>query len=253
MISFDIAAPGIHLGNHPALNPCSAELKSGELVGIIGPNGAGKSTLIRLLAGLLPQSGEAIKLDGVSLSVLRQQTRAQRIAWLGQSRELSWDLTVEDVVSLGRHAWGGGRYGTLGDSDRNIVDDAIQRAGASHLVGRHVLSLSGGEQARVHLARLLSVGADHLLLDEPLASLDIAQQLSVLETLRAEASSGKLVCVAIHDLLLAKATFDRLIVLDAGTLVADGAPDDVLSDALLKDVFGVQASPIGQTLRPIGP
>lgn len=245
MIRFDIPSGGISLGDRAALQSFSAELRDGEMVGIVGPNGAGKSTLIRLLAGLLPASSNSVWIGGDRLGDLTQQERARHIAWLSQTRELSWDLQVEDVVALGRHAWGGGRFDRLGEADRRIVLDAMDRAGASHLAGRHVLSLSGGEQARVHLARLLAVGADHLLLDEPLAALDIAQQLSVIGALRAEAGQGKLVCLALHDLSLARTACDRLLVLKEGRLVGDGKPGEVLTADLLADVFGVAANPSG--------
>lgn len=239
-MKFAIPETGIALGSRRVLEPFDATFEKGSLVGIVGPNGAGKSTLIRLLAGLLPQSGEAVEVDHWPLSMMPVQDRARRIAWLSQSRELSWDLTVEDVVALGRHAWGGGRYDRLGPGDRAIVDGAIERAGAASLAGRHVLSLSGGEQARVHLARLFAVQADILLLDEPLAALDIAQQLAVLAALREETGKGRLVCLALHDLALAANTCDRLLVLKEGRLVADGPPADALNAATLKTVFGVE-------------
>lgn len=240
MIRFDIPYGGVSLGDRAALQPFSGVLNDGELIGIVGPNGAGKSTLIRLLAGLLPDSGQSVSIDDTALADLSSKERARQIAWLSQSRELSWDLQVEDVIALGRHAWGGGRYEQLGEADREFVNLAMSRAGASHLSGRHALSLSGGEQARVHLARLLAVGADHLLLDEPLASLDIAQQLGVLAALREEAHRGKLVCIAMHDLSLAREACDRLLVLKEGKLVADGPPDVSLTPDLLETVFGVR-------------
>ncbi|MGB3627249.1 MAG: ABC transporter ATP-binding protein [Henriciella sp.] len=245
MIRFDIPEAGISLDGRTALHPFSAELESDQIIGIVGPNGAGKSTLIRLLAGLLPASPESVWLDGKPLAAFTGLERARRIAWLSQTRELSWDLLVEDVVALGRHAWGGGRFDRLGEADRNLVFSAMARAGAAGLAGRHVLSLSGGEQARVHLARLLAVGAGNLLLDEPLASLDIAQQLGMLTALREEAAQGKLVCLALHDLSLARSVCDQLLVLKEGRLIADGPPATILTGELLETVFGVRENDAG--------
>lgn len=245
MITFDIPHDGVALGGRTVLSGFSATLEGGQLVGIVGPNGAGKSTLLKLLGGLLPHHGALVRLGDDALGNLSPTARARRIAWLSQSRELSWDLCVEDVVAMGRHAWGGGRFDSLGPDDRDIVVESMQKAGAAHLARRHVLALSGGEQARVHLARLFCVQADILLLDEPLAALDIAQQLSVMKALTVEAGCGRLVCIALHDLALARQWCSRVLVLKAGQLMADGTPSQALDDDMLRSVFAVETGPGG--------
>ncbi len=245
MISASVPETGISLGGRKVLSALDVSLQAGELVGVVGPNGAGKSTLLKLLAGLMAQSASVVRLNGEPLADINATERSRQIAWLGQSRNLSWDLCTEDVVTLGRHAWGGGRFDRLGTADRVLVEGAMDKAGASHLAGRHVLSLSGGEQARVHLARLFAVDAGILLLDEPLAALDIAQQLSVLAALRAESERGKLVVLALHDLQLAMQWCSRTLVLKEGELLADGPPDERLDDAILKRVFGVRRTQSG--------
>ena len=246
----EIGKAGVSLAGKQALEAMSLSLRAGEVTGLVGPNGAGKSTLLKLMAGLLTGQDTQVKLNGKSISNLTARERARQIAWLSQSRELSWDLSAVDVVALGRHAWGGGRYDRLGKADREIVLQAMQQAGASSLAGRHVLSLSGGEQARVHLARLLAAQADCLLLDEPLAALDIAQQLNVMSALNAEAARGRTVCLALHDLQLARESCDRLIVLDKGWCVADGHPDIALRGEILSSVFGVRLSEQGRFELP---
>lgn len=242
---------GVMLGQREVLKPLGLSLQGGQVTGIVGPNGAGKSTLLKLMAGLLSAPGAQSLVDGQKVEDMPARRRAQSIGWLSQARELSWDLIVEDVVALGRHAWGGGRYARLGEADRIIVDNAMRQAGAGELASRHVLSLSGGEQARVHLARLLAAEARCLLLDEPLAALDVAQQLAVMDALGAEASYGRTVCIALHDLQLALQFCDRLIVLDDGALVADGPPGNALSDAVLLKVFGVSLTEDGRFRRAV--
>jgi iron complex transport system ATP-binding protein len=239
MIEIDIRAPGVQLGDKTVLHAQSHRLAPGELVGLVGPNGAGKSTLLKLMGGLLESDTTRVSINGEDLTRLKPSVRARQVSWLSQARQLSWDLLVEDVVALGRHAWGGGRFGRLGVDDRARVMSAMEEAGAASLAGRHVLSLSGGEQARVHLARFFAGDGDVLLLDEPLAALDIAHQLSIMEALERKRAAGKTVCLALHDLRLAQVWCSRVIVLNEGVNVVDGAPSQALHDDVLRSVFSV--------------
>ncbi|WP_084417778.1 ABC transporter ATP-binding protein [Henriciella litoralis] len=239
MIEIDIYAPGVQLGDKTVLQPQSYRMAPGELVGLVGPNGAGKSTLLKLMGGLLASAVTDVHVNGNDIDWLKPSVLARQVTWLAQTRQLSWDLLVEDVVALGRHAWGGGRFGRLGEEDRARVVSAMEEAGASALAGRHVLSLSGGEQARVHLARFFAGDGDVLLLDEPLAALDIAHQLSIMAALERKRSEGKTVCLALHDLRLAQAWCNRVIVLDKGGCVADGPPREALHNDVLHSVFSV--------------
>jgi iron complex transport system ATP-binding protein len=229
----------------------SFALASGEFVALVGPNGAGKSTVLKALAGVLPMDAGAIEIEGAPAGRLNALERARRLAWLPQSRPVAWNLRVEDVVALGRFAQSPDAYDRLGQEARAAVDAALAKADAAHLAGRAFQTLSGGEQARVHLARLLSSTAPRLLLDEPCAALDIVHQLSLMETLADEAASGRSVVVVLHDLELAARYCPRVIVMEAGRVVADGPPADILSGGLLSRIFGVKRGPDGRLQRDL--
>lgn len=214
-------------------------LDAGAFVALTGPNGAGKSSVVRALAGVIPSAGE-ILIEGAPAAGFTVRERAARLAWLPQSRPVAWNLMAEDVVALGRFAGAPAPYDRMGRDDKNAVDTALGKADAAHLAGRPFLALSGGEQARIHLARLLASPAPILLLDEPCAALDIAHQLSLMETLAAEAATGRAILVILHDLHLAERFCPRLIVMQEGALVADGPPDEALSDPRLAAVFAVR-------------
>jgi iron complex transport system ATP-binding protein len=175
--------------------------------------------------------------------------RAKRMAWLPQTRPVAWNLMVEDVVALGRFAEASAPFDRMGAADQQAVRAALGKADADHLSGRPFQALSGGEQARVHLARLLASPAPVLLLDEPCAALDIAHQLSLMAALQAEAAAGRTLLVVLHDLALAARFCPRILVLQAGSLVADGRPGMALSPETLGDVFGVRRDPDGQLER----
>ena len=211
------------------LQGLNLDLYAGEVVGLIGPNGAGKSTLLSALAGLLDYSGQ-INLETQNLASFSATQRARRIALQPQFVESAWSLSVHDVVSLGRLPWG--------DADQKIIHAAMHRANVSALARRRVDELSGGEKARVWLARVLANQASILLVDEPVASLDIRYQRDVMELLREYALSGHAVIIAIHDLSLAARYCDRLCLLDAGRQVKTGRAEEVLQEALLGAVFG---------------
>jgi iron complex transport system ATP-binding protein len=229
----------VRLGGRAVIDGISTDLAGGDLVGIIGPNGAGKSTLVRALLGLIESDG-TIALDGTPLSAMARPEIARRIAYLPQGQTLHWPLTVERLVALGRlpHL---APFSTMSGADRDVVDQAMATADVASLAGRTATELSGGERARVLLARALAVEAPVLIVDEPLASLDPAHQLEVMELLKAQAGQGVLVLAVLHDLGLAMRYCDRLLLLDGGKLVAEGTPDAVLTPARLQQVYRVQA------------
>lgn len=237
-----IAAQGlsVRLGRHPAVREVDVTLEPGALVGIIGPNGAGKSTLIRALLGLArPQSGR-VTIDGQDVARLGRPAIARAIAYLPQGQTLHWPLSVERLVALGRlpHL---GPLSRLSAQDEAAVEAAMARADVLHLKGRVATELSGGERARVLLARALAVGARALIADEPLAALDPGHQIDVMDLLRGEARGGALVVTVLHDLGMAARYCDRLLLMDGGALVAAGAPMDVLTADALGRVYGVTA------------
>lgn len=228
------------LAGRPALDAVSFSVAPGEFVALTGPNGAGKSTAIRALLGLVPLSAGEARLGGDPVSALSPLQRGQRAAWLAQDRSSAWAIRVKDLAALGRFAWSGAPYERLADADRAIVDDALARAGASALADRPLDALSGGEQARAHLARALAARAPVLAVDEPAAALDLRHQHEAMAVLRAEADRGAAVIAALHDLGAAARWADRVIVLDQGRVAADAAPEAALSADLLARVFGVR-------------
>lgn len=209
----------------------SFDLHTGEVLGLIGPNGAGKSTLLNTLAGLEQSSGE-VSIDGQVFDSLPAKQRARLVGLQPQSLNSVWSLSVADVVALGRMPWG--------DSDSAAIQGAMQRAGVSELAQRSIDHLSGGERARVWLARVFAGEPKALLSDEPIASLDIHYQLEVMEVLKAYANEGNGVMVALHDLSLAARFCDRLCLMQAGEMVAQGSPAEVLTAPLLSRVYGVE-------------
>jgi iron complex transport system ATP-binding protein len=234
-----LAAPllevrGLSLGAR--LCAASFDVAPGEMLGLIGPNGAGKSTLLQCLAGVAIGDGRAL-LDGQPLAALPRRERARRVGWLPQTQASAWALRVQDVVALGRLPWGD-RDATTG---RQAIEQAMAQTGIAMLAGRSIETLSGGEQARVWLARALAGQPQLLLADEPIASLDLKYQRAALDTLRRYADTdvdgGRGVILAIHDLGLAARWCDRLCLLQAGRVRAFGAPREVLTEALLTNVF----------------
>lgn len=224
------------------------DASAGEFIAVIGPNGAGKSTLLRALAGLKRLSAGEVRLGGANIAGLTPMARARALSYLPQDREIAWAMTVERVVALGRFAYGS--PSRLGSADRAAVERALAATRLDALRGRIALSLSGGESARMHLARLLAAETPVLLADEPTAALDPRHQLEVMAILKGKAAAGGLVVTALHDLDLAQRHATRLIIMDRGRIIADGPPAQSMSAATLSGVFGVAAGPDGYRLNP---
>ncbi|MFC7334169.1 ABC transporter ATP-binding protein [Rhodocista pekingensis] len=214
-------------------------LGRGELVGLIGPNGAGKTTLLKCLAGLLRADAGTATLDGTALDRVPPRLLARRLAYLAQSTAVHWPLTVERVVALGRlpHL---DPWRAPGAADAAAIERALSQCGVGHLRDRVVTTLSGGERARVLLARALAVEPDLLLADEPVAGLDPYHQLQVMEVLRQGSARGMGTLVVLHDLTLAARYCDRVVLLSRGGVAADGPPAEVLRPVLLEAVYGVR-------------
>ena len=241
MVTLSTEQLDVRLGRHLAVRGVNLTMAPGQLIGVIGPNGAGKSTLVRALLGLVkPAAGRAL-LDGTPVERLSRQAVARSIAYLPQGQTLHWPLAVERLVALGRlpHL---GPLSRLTADDEAAIEDAMARADVTGFKGRIATELSGGERARVLLARALVVQAPLLLADEPIAGLDPDAQLLVLERLRARADAGGGVLVSLHDLTLAARIADRVVVLDAGRVVADGAPVEALSPAVLRTTFNLDGT-----------
>ena len=215
------------------LHEVSLSAQRGEVLGLLGPNGSGKSTLLRAVGGILPFSGGSITLAGLDVASSGHAAIARRCAVLTQDHATDIELSVLDVVLLGRipHR----RTSSAADDLAHAVD-ALRRADAEHLAGRAFPTLSGGERQRVLLARALCQEPEVLLLDEPTNHLDVSHQLALLELV----TSLDLTCVvALHDLTLASAYCDRIALLRDGCLEIVGTPTEVLTTARIEDVYGV--------------
>jgi iron complex transport system ATP-binding protein len=212
------------------LGPLDLALPAGCLAAVVGPNGAGKSTLLQGLAGLLPTRGE-VCWQGEALGGLAMLDRGRRCTWVAQESHFEFDFPVAEVVAMGRYAHG--------DDDRG-VDEALAALDLVHLAKRPVTQLSGGERARVQLARSLATEAPILLWDEPLAQLDVRHQLEVLMLAKGLAQAGRTVLMSVHDLRVAHC-MDAVLVLKEGRLQGFGAPETVLTPELILAVFGVRA------------
>jgi len=235
----------------PVLRDVGFAIGAGELVGLCGPNGAGKSTLLRLLLGLHTPSAGRVMLAGTPLAGLSRRQIARHAALLPQDAPVDVPLSVREAVALGRlpHL---GRLQAETAADVEAVTRALAATDTTALAERPLTELSGGERHRVHLARALAQEAPLLLLDEPIAGLDIAHQLAAMDLLRATATAGRAVLVALHDLALAGRRCDRILLLADGALDADAPPAAVLTRDTLARVFGVRADVrLDPTGRPV--
>ncbi len=231
----------ITLGGVEVVRGVSARIAPGELVTVIGANGAGKSTLLRALAGLAIPSGGRVLLDGARLQSFDARAIARRIAYLPQDRIVHWPLDAAAVVALGRlpHR---SFAAAESDEDREAVRLAMQRMDVAQFSQRPIATLSGGERARVLVARALAQGAQYLIADEPTAGLDPAHALIMFEEFRRLCGDGHAVIVALHDLSLAARYASSVVIMRRGVCIGIGPPAQELSNAALGAAFGVNAA-----------
>jgi len=230
------------VGKRTILNGASLSAPAGAITGLIGPNGAGKSTLIATVMGLRRLASGSITFSGAEFLAMLAARRAKLCAHVEQFATTTERLTVRDVVALGRVPFQSDWQGAASLQDAAIVDAALDELGMSSFADRLYHRLSGGEQQRVQIARALAQQPRLLLLDEPTSHLDIKAQLLVLDVLRRRAQAGCTVVLAMHDLNLASRYCDHLVLLDEGMVVAEGTPAAVLAPALLRRVYGVEAT-----------
>lgn len=249
MTLLDLQNLTVRRGECPVVDDASLTIQSGECVGLIGPNGAGKTSLLRGGLGLLPFEGTS------NLAKLSPKDRAAQAAWLPQKREIAWPMSVERVVALGRLPYLA-RGATLTDKDQTAVDAALTRMGLQNFRTRIATQLSGGEQARVLIARTLAQDTPLLMADEPIAGLDPAAQIATLEVFQTLAQEGHAVFTSLHDLSLAGRYCTRIVVIHEGRIVGDGQPEDILTPTTLEQVFRLKAEIIhtkdGPLVQPLG-
>ncbi len=224
-------------GGDDVLRDVSLRVEGGQLCAILGPNGAGKSTLVRLLSGALRARSGRVVLGGEDLSGLDRRAIARKVAVVAQSIEVALGFSVREVVAMGR-APHQGAWMRASEHDRQAVERAIEACELEALAGRPVAELSGGEQKRVAIARALAQEAPILLLDEAGAHLDVRHSIAVHELVRRELERRELACIAVlHDLNAAARYADRVALLKAGQIVAEGTVEQVMTYRRLKDVF----------------
>lgn len=228
-------------GDVPRVGAVELELRTGEFVAVLGPNGAGKTTLLKTLAGVLPPLQGRVEVFGDELSSLGPREVARRVAVLPQETAPLFSMSVLAAVLLGRAPWHDAWSFETRD-DVEIARASLGAVGAAHLIERDVTELSGGERRRVHLARALAQQGRVLLCDEPTAGLDLKATGEVFEHLRRLADAGQAVLVVTHELELAAALCDRVMLLANGRALGAGAAADVLTTAHLRDAFDVELS-----------
>ena len=243
MSALELREVSVELGGRTVLTAVNFDAAEGAMVAIVGANGAGKTTLLRGALGLLPVRGSA-RLFGHEVRTLSARERAERVGYLAQERRIAWGMTARRVAALGAVTQPPKKADAL-------AERALARVGASALADRSVFDMSGGERARVLLARLLAAAAPLLVLDEPAAGLDPDAQLATLELLRGEAGEGRAVVVTLHDLTLAARFCDRVLVLDEGRVAADDAPTRALAPRVLRSVFGLDGGWVDTEAGPV--
>jgi iron complex transport system ATP-binding protein len=228
----------VALRGREVVRDISLRAKPGELIVVVGPNGAGKTTLLKAIAGLVKASGR-LAWDGRAMAEMSAAERARLLAYLPQGHIAHWPLKARDIVAIGRKPFASS-LDRLEPADEDAIEAALASVDALDFADRPVTELSGGERARIMLARALAAGAPMLLADEPVASLDPAHQLGVMGLLAAEAKAGRLVIAVSHDLMLAARFADRILVMADGRMAALGWPKQTLTPALLREVFHVE-------------
>nr|WP_010204834.1 heme ABC transporter ATP-binding protein [Salinibacterium sp. PAMC 21357] len=227
---------GVRLDSRAILHDVSLEVRPGEVLALVGPNGAGKSTLLSVLSGDRKPDSGTVTIDGRDVGGIRHAELAQLRAVLTQENSVSFPFRVSEVVAMGRSPWA---RAIESRDDVAVVTAALEATDVAHLGERRYTTLSGGEKARVSLARVLAQHTPVVFLDEPTAALDLRHQEDVMKVARSMAADGRAVVVVLHDLSLAGAYSDRLALIAHGKLDAIGTPSEVLTAERVESVYGL--------------
>jgi len=257
MSAIEVRGITVRAGEKTLVDDVGFDAPAGRFTALVGPNGAGKSTLLRAIAGIEHAASGMVLQDGADLLALPRRARARRLALVEQDAATELPLTAHDVVRLGRSPHESIIGGGDPDAER-IVAEALERTGAAAFADRDITTLSGGERQRVLIARALAQQPQVLLLDEPTNHLDLAAQLDVTALIEGVIADGVTVVAAIHDLSIAAAHADAVVVLAGGRVAASGPTEQTLTPDLIGEVFGVAAqwtrNPLtGRPLLAVGP
>jgi iron complex transport system ATP-binding protein len=239
---------GVTIDGNEIVRDVSIEIHAGEVLALVGPNGAGKSTLLSVLSGDVRATAGSVEIDGRDIRSVRHLELARLRSVLTQENQVSFPFTVAEVVEMGRSPWV--RAGSRDDDDA-AIRAAIQATDVAHLVTRRYTSLSGGEKARVSLARVLAQDTATVFLDEPTAALDLRHQEDVMATAAAIARRGRAVVVVVHDLSLAAAYADRVALVAGGRLESVGTPAEVLTAERVERVYGLAVDVVTRGGKPV--
>jgi iron complex transport system ATP-binding protein len=246
----ELTSVGLALDGRAILKNVSLQVFPGEVLALVGPNGAGKSSLLSVMSGDVQATTGRALLQGRDVSKYRVDEAARQRSVLMQSNEVSFPFTVAEIVEMGRAPWA--RTTSLAD-DNKAIAEALEKADVEHLVERRFNQLSGGERARVSLARVLAQRTPVVLLDEPTAALDLKHQESVMKTVREIAGQGRAVVVVVHDLSVAAGYADRVAMVVEGKIAAVGSPREVITAKRVSEVYGVAVDieTVGSPARPV--
>lgn len=226
-------------GRRSVLHDISFTAEPGQLISVLGPNGVGKSTMFKCILRLLTEYSGIIQIDGEDIRGLTQQQMAQRIAFIPQSHYPTFNYSVRDMVLMGT-AHHIGVFATPGSEEIRLAEDAMERVGINELVNRGFQHLSGGEQQLVVIARALAQQTSILVMDEPTSNLDFGNQIHVMRQIQKLSRLGYTILLSTHNPQYAMTFSDRILAMHGGTVIADGNPEEVMTEALLEKLYGVR-------------
>ncbi|OOF78216.1 iron-hydroxamate transporter ATP-binding subunit [Rodentibacter caecimuris] len=250
---FQLRQASFSIPRRTLLHPTSLSFENGKVYGLIGHNGSGKSTLIKLMARQQRLSSGDILLDNHSIRHWNSRDFAKQVAYLPQHLPQATNMTAKELIAMGRYAWNG-LFGRETESDRQAVTRALQLTHTEKFADQLVDTLSGGERSRIWLAMLIAQESRFLLLDEPLAALDIAHQVEVMQLIQQLSRELNLgVIIVIHDINLAARFCDHLVALHSGKLLAQGNAHDIVNTTSLQQIYGIELNVIEhpETHRPV--